>query len=208
MLAARITLALALTVGFTVLAAAQVLGTTPVETPDGPRLAPNLRIVSPRNNQKLAVDYVRVRYEIINPAASANTLPTFQVQLDGSDPIRTSSTDHTFTGLAPGAHTISVELVDANNIPVTGTRTEVQFMVAGAGAGASQSPTSMRRERKEGSHLVTAALDQQTADRASSSGTTPSSDDDLPPAGSALPFLSIIGFGVLVGGIASALKTR
>jgi LPXTG-motif cell wall-anchored protein len=30
----------------------------------------------------------------------------------------------------------------------------------------------------------------------------------LPETGSALPLISVIGFGVLVGGIASALKTR
>jgi disulfide bond formation protein DsbB len=32
--------------------------------------------------------------------------------------------------------------------------------------------------------------------------------ESLPAAGSALPLLSVIGFGVLLGGIASALKTR
>jgi hypothetical protein len=31
---------------------------------------------------------------------------------------------------------------------------------------------------------------------------------ELPEAGSPLAFLSIIGFGVLAGGIASAMKTR
>jgi hypothetical protein len=35
-----------------------------------------------------------------------------------------------------------------------------------------------------------------------------SGDKNLPDAGGALPLLSLIGFGVLVGGIVSALKTR
>jgi hypothetical protein len=33
-------------------------------------------------------------------------------------------------------------------------------------------------------------------------------DSKLPAASSALPLLSVIGFGVLLGGIASAMKTR
>jgi hypothetical protein len=37
---------------------------------------------------------------------------------------------------------------------------------------------------------------------------TSQSDNNLPSSSSALPLLSVIGFGVLVGGIASALKTR
>jgi LPXTG-motif cell wall-anchored protein len=38
--------------------------------------------------------------------------------------------------------------------------------------------------------------------------TTSQSENNLPATGSSLPLLSVIGFGVLVGGIASALKTR
>lgn len=41
-----------------------------------------------------------------------------------------------------------------------------------------------------------------------SSNTMPQGDNNLPSSGSSLPLLSVIGFGVLVGGIASALKTR
>jgi uncharacterized protein (DUF2141 family) len=37
---------------------------------------------------------------------------------------------------------------------------------------------------------------------------SPADKDSLPEAGGALPLLSVIGFGVLLGGIASALKTR
>ena len=33
-------------------------------------------------------------------------------------------------------------------------------------------------------------------------------DQELPSAAGALPLLSVIGFGVLLGGIASAMKTR
>ncbi|HEU5399861.1 MAG TPA: hypothetical protein VFU86_00815 [Terriglobales bacterium] len=33
-------------------------------------------------------------------------------------------------------------------------------------------------------------------------------DSNLPPASSPLPLISVIGFGVLVGGVISAMKTR
>jgi hypothetical protein len=134
----------------------------------------------------------------------------FQVQLDGQDPVRTSSTEHTFTGMTPGAHTVAVELVDANNTPVAGTHTEVHFMVTPANSPASPSGTALYRNsdraRLLSTALQTAAEAQQNP--AQTSSTEPSTNDGLPSTGSALPLLSIIGFGVLVGGIASALKTR
>jgi hypothetical protein len=191
MLTVRITLILALIVGFAGWAGAQAPGTTPIQPPVAAPAAANLRIVSPDNNQKIAVDFIGVRYQITNPAAGTNTLPTFQLQLDNKDPIRTSSTEHTFTGLTPGVHKIAVELVDANDTPIAGTRTEVHFVVAPKGpipatTGTPASPKSAAQKSESPSN----------------------SADNLPPTGSALPLLSIIGFGVLVGGIASALKTR
>lgn len=212
MLTVRLTLVFALMVGLTGLAAAQVAGTTPVPTPGTAPAAMNLRIVSPKNNQRIAVDFVNVRYQLTNPAAAANTLPTFQVQLDGADPVRTSSTDHTFTGLTPGAHTIAVELVDANNTPVAGTRTEVHFVVGSERPTPSPTGAALRDDEVR-LHLVNVSM--QTASSDTTDRTTPekpasagNDTDGLPPTGSALPLLSIIGFGVLVGGIASALKTR
>lgn len=212
MLTVRFALVLALIVGLGGFAAAQVAGTAPAPVPGAASAATNLQIVSPRNNEKIAADYVNVRYQITNPAASENTLPAFQLQLDDGDLIQTSSTEHTFAGLTAGAHAIAVELVDANNTPVIGTRTEVRFMVAPNRPGAA--PTGVAsRENQGGALLVPAAM--QSPDRsaqapANSSQQAPSASgaEGLPSTGSALPLLSIIGFGVLVGGIASALKTR
>lgn len=57
------------------------------------------------------------------------------------------------------------------------------------------------------------AVPQREAESAAPSGNasqnaTPQGENNLPSSGSSLPLLSVIGFGVLVGGIASALKTR
>jgi hypothetical protein len=167
--------------------------------------ASNLRILSPHAGAQLAQDFVNVRYELVNPAVAASPTPTYQLQLDDTDPVRTASTDYTFTGLAAGKHTVTVELVDANNTPVAGTRNAVQFTVgqrrptAGAPQGAFLGPgddgTAVLQSRLFGAHLEVAAYDDHTA-------------ETLPNTSSALPLLSVIGFGVLLGGIASALKTR
>lgn len=214
--AVRIVLSLTLIVGLSAIVVAQVPGTTPnLAAPGNSPNAPNLQITSPANGQKIGVNFVNIRYQVTNPAAAVNNLPTFQVQLDGGDPVRTSSTDHTFTGLRPGAHAVIVELVDANGTPVAGTRSEVRFVVApavkapGAGGPVSQRPPI----------LMNASWQQSTETPVPNDGSNPAAqsspeaqntnqDQNLPSTGSALPILSVIGFGVLVGGIASALKTR
>ncbi len=102
----------------------------------------------------------------------------FLLQLDGRDPVTTKDTTYTFTGLNPGQHSLVVQLVDANGTPVAGGRSTVVFFVLSGG---------------------------QTVGRL---GTTGADVSAIVPASNALPLLSVIGFGVLVGGVASALRTR
>lgn len=166
----------------------------------------NLRIVAPANGQKLSVNYVNVQYQITNPAAAPNNLPTFQVSLDGHDPVITSVLAHTFTGLAPGEHTISVQMIDANSLPVAGTQAEVRFVVL--------TPQQTTPARTPGGTAQVQPTEPQlqeagsTQDQRSPEVLNASVQGDLPSTSSGLPLLSVIGFGVLVGGIASALKTR
>ena len=104
--------------------------------------------------------------------------PNFQVQLDDRDPAKTSSTEQSFTGLTPGTHTIWLQVVDANNTSVPGTQTSVDFIVL--------PPTSGQ-------------------------ATTNSPGEGPPPvtdSSTSLPFLAIIGFGVLAGGVTSAIRAR
>ncbi len=151
----------------------------PANTPQGA-----LQIVSPSAGQVLRQDYVVVKVEPTNRGIAGGP-PNFRVRLDGREPVITPFDEYTFTGLAPGLHVATVELVNANNTPVAGTRSEVQFNVVPPPAANSAAKTR--------------------------TGPQPNSADgnqNLPDARSALPLLSVIGFGALLGGIASALRTR
>jgi hypothetical protein len=169
-----------------------------------------IRILTPVANQKFAgTNSVNVRFEIVSPAASAGT-PNFLIQLDGDDPVRTSTMEQTFSGLAPGTHSVTVQLVDANNTPISGSRAVVQFVVASQSSAPSR-PASTGGEAlnvtPEDPTLEPPQLSEVAVQQAPPSEIMAMSAP-LPSAGSALPLISVIGFGVLVGGIASAMKTR
>ena len=156
-----------------------------------------LRITSPRSGERLRQNFVSIQYDLINGGASAAGMPNFQLKLDSQDPVTTNSTNYTFSGLTSGAHTIAVQLVDANGTPVAGARAEVQFVVV-------QSPPTpgdaLALSHRRPS-LISAALRVEEPK-------APGKQQDPPSAAGALPLISVIGFGVLLGGIASAMRTR
>lgn len=176
-----------------------------------------IRILTPVENQLLGTNFTNVRFELTNPSASAGA-PNFLVQLDGNDPIRTTSTEYNFTGLAPGPHSVTVTVVDANDTPLSGGRAVVPFLVSQPAAqpatntpqqgtpSQQQQPHSQPRQASPGGMAYYSQPQVQVAGFAPPPSL--SDDDKLPPASSALPLLSVIGFGVLLGGIASAMKTR
>jgi len=157
--------------------------------------SPSIRILTPVSGQMLASDFVVVRFEAAQPVLSDE--PDFQIQLDDRDSVNTSSTDYTFTGLQPGIHTLRVTLVDANGTPAAGGAATVQFKVPVAGA----SPHGAR------SHAVPFIA-----------GAFPPApippelrkDGDVkaPIAGSPLPVLSLIGFGLLIGVAIQTMRRR
>jgi hypothetical protein len=162
----------------------------------------NLRILTPPQGAKLTSDIATVQYELMNPAVADDPSPTYQLQLDGQDPVRTVDTSYTFTGLAPGPHTVVVQLVDANGTPIGGATNAVQFVV-------------LPIQPDTGSTAPEATDDQsgvganpRSLQRASLAEDAVALPQRLPEAGSPLPLFSIIGFGVLLGGIVSAMKTR
>ena len=154
-----------------------------------------IRVLSPKVGEKLDSTMVTVNYEVTNPGMSAAGSPTFRLQLDGRDPVETVDTTYSFTGLTVGKHVLSIEMVDANHTPISGSHTEVHFAtVAPGGSQQGASPTSSVAPVVKPAALP---LPQENAN-----------DEHLPSAGGELPLLSVIGFGVLVGGVASAMKTR
>ena len=151
-----------------------------------------VRILSPKSGSKLDHNFVQVRYELTNPGATAAGLPNFRLQIDSQDPVVTSTTDYTFSGLSPGNHTVRLQLVDANGTPVGGAQSEVTFAVA--------QPRSSNGHKVNPNAVLAQASDKEPDPEPEARS--------LPAAGGALPLLSVIGFGVLLGGIASAMKTR
>lgn len=150
-----------------------------------------LRVLSPTVGENLKSSMVMVRYELASPGAAAAS-PTYRIQLDQQDPIETLSSSYTFTGIAPGEHLLSVELVDANHTPLPGSRVEVRFRTSNPPQNASPTAQVIQSPGVQKASLALPGLE----------------DKELPDAGGAMPLLSIVGFGVLVGGIASALRTR
>jgi LPXTG-motif cell wall-anchored protein len=193
----------------------------PVVTQDSNATAAvtGVRILEPTSGQTVGHDFVLVKFEPANPNQTTSDLPLYQLQLDARAPVTTSDNQVTFTGLQPGPHTIEVQAVDANGTPIFGSQNVVDFVVTPAASPGPATPQSHSHQR-EAAGLVLVSKTQNAArapqvENASSgaaasrtnSPTTPE-DSELPDTGSALPLLSIIGFGVLMGGIFSARRTR
>jgi hypothetical protein len=144
-----------------------------------------LRIVAPKPGDKLAQTFVAVQYQPMTPTAAGT--PTYEVRLDGRDPVKTTDTTYTFNGVTPGSHDLVVQIVDANGTPVAGTRSEVKFVTTNPTAGANPAGP--------GAAVLQPLLPLPQ-------------NGDLPDGNGSLPLLSVIGFGILVGGVISALRTR
>jgi hypothetical protein len=153
-----------------------------------------IRVLAPKSGQQFGTNIVPVRFELTNPRGVAATSPSFSLQMDSTDPVTTATTEYTFTGLAAGSHQLTIQLIDANQTPVAGTQVVVPFTVAQQGA-QSANPRSQMSPLNPPAYMPTSYLAMDD-------------NDALPNSGSALPLLSVIGFGVLVGGIATAMKTR
>jgi len=161
--------------------------------------SPTIRILTPVAGQTLQSDFVNLRFETIQPVLSGE--PNFLIQIDGADPINTTTTDYTFTGLQPGIHSVRVTLVDANNSPIQGGAATVQFKV----------PAINLPARTNGPR-GTLVFPTQSITGAPPAMPVPAEllDGDVrtPVAGSPLPALSLIGFGLLIGGAAQTMRVR
>lgn len=177
----------------------------PTEVIVTPAVQPSpVRILTPTPGQTLPDNYVHLHFELAQPALSGE--PNFEVQLDSADPINMSDTDYTFPDLQPGSHTIRVTLVDANNTPVQGSSATVQFKVPAEQPAKGDEPKGAMQRRRP-------ILASQTLAGAPPALPLPpelrnEGDPTLPLAGSPLPVLSLIGFGLLIGGAAQAMRAR
>ena len=142
--------------------------------------ASQLQILAPKQGEKIANDSVTVTYALQRTATVQST-PIFQLRLDANDAVQVSDTSYTFNGLQPGNHTVSVQCVDANGVPVPNTQSEIQFTVV----------QSQSLQTGDGTVEVNEA------------GTLPTEPGEGP-----LSVLGVVGFGVLVGGALSMQRTR
>jgi len=94
------------------------------------KVVPVVRFLAPQPGEKIQQSAITVRYAIDQPQAVAASTPSFNLRLDGRDPVNTEEKESTFTGLAPGTHTLAIDVVDANGTPIAGTHSEIQFTVA------------------------------------------------------------------------------
>jgi hypothetical protein len=159
-----------------------------------------VRILSPKEGEVLGINIVHCKYQLVETVTAASK-PTFQLQLDDRDPVRTVMTDHTFTGLKEGPHELLMMVVDANNNPIPGTRTAVNFKVQ------LPHPSSAASHPR----LLMAAKSRASTAQSSSTAPEPVPDApsaELPDSGSALPLLAVLCGGALAGGALSVLRTR
>lgn len=149
--------------------------------------APSLNILAPKSGENIKDSFVTVAYELASQASASST-PTFQLRLDSRDPVQTTDTQYTFTGLAAGTHTITIRVVDANNTPLPGVQNQVQFTI--------QPPASPQgaagRAESSGTRLEPAVLTWRQPPNSRSAGgelddVSQASDEKLPQTGSALP---------------------
>jgi hypothetical protein len=159
-----------------------------------------IRILTPVAGQTIQSDFTDLRFETVQPVLSGE--PNFLIQIDSADPINTTGTEYTLTGLQPGIHSVRVTLVDANNSPIQGGAATVQFKV----------PAIAQPARKNGSRGAVVYPGQSIGGAPPELPIPPELREDgdikIPLAGSPLPALSLIGFGLLIGGAAQTMRVR
>jgi hypothetical protein len=216
-------------------AGAQSSGTTPGTAPAQGATTPDtnqqggvmvsssaLKILSPKAGEKVTSSAVDAKYELLSEAVSAAGSPNYRLQLDARDPVETTSTDYSFSGLAPGNHVLTLELVDANHTPIMGSQTEVHFTTANQAPSAGtqqqpqqpaqpqqpQQPVQPQQPQQAQPQSPRAELQPPSVVKANLPLPSSNGSGELPSAGGELPLLSMVGFGVLLGGVISAMRTR
>jgi hypothetical protein len=158
-----------------------------------------IRILAPIADQTLAGNSVDLRFEVVRPPLGSE--PSFLVQIDDASPIKTSETSYTFSGVQAGIHSVRVTLMDVNNSPAPGGLATVQFNV----------PTSSQFAHTDNSRVARHRPTQAISGAAPGAPIPPElrADGDIsfPMAGSPLPLLSLIGFGLLIGGATQTMRT-
>ncbi len=153
-----------------------------------------VHIVSPVSGENLEGTSVSIRYQV-SPTKRTSTQPAmFRIQMDSQPPVETNETAYTFDSLMPGSHDVTVELLDSRNRPITSSLAKASFVC--------QSPETNSAE------LVVEPMLPPTLQKVAMFLPQAAAPIDPGDGSGEMPLLSVIGLGVLIGGMVSAMKTR
>ena len=119
----------------------------------------------------------------------------FRIQMDSQPPVQTNETAYTFDSLMPGSHDVTVELLDSRNRPIASSLAKVSFVSAAP-------------ETNPDAELVVEPMLPPTLQKVAMFLPQAAAPIDPGDGSGEMPLLSVIGLGVLVGGMVSAMKTR
>lgn len=148
-----------------------------------------VRIVSPGPDEQVLGPAVSIRY-----ATEGQFRPTlFRLQLDSDPAVETNAPSYTFENLAPGRHEIKIAAVNRWHHPVRGSEAQSAF-------------TLMLPQPN--TQLVYPPVLPESLQKVAMYIPKVTAPSDPPDGNGEMPLLSVIGLGVLVGGMVSAMKTR
>jgi hypothetical protein len=158
---------------------------------------PSLELFLPLASQSSTSKDVDLHgFEFLRPVPSGE--PKLLVEFDSAAPIPIDEADYTLAELPSGLHVARMTLVDANDQPVQGGSATVRFKV----------PQSARAGGLNATHLPVPCLRGAAPALPIPPVLRNDGDPDLPLKGSPLPLISIVGFGLLIGGIVPAMRAR
>jgi len=154
-----------------------------------------VHIVSPVSGENLEGTSVSIRYQV-SPTKRTSTQPAmFRIQIDSQPPVETNETAYTFDSLTPGSHDVTVELLDSRNRPITSSLAKASFVSAAL-------------ETNPDGELVVEPMLPPTLQKVAMFLPQAAAPIDPGDGSGEMPLLSVIGLGVLIGGMVSAMKTR
>jgi hypothetical protein len=153
-----------------------------------------VHIVSPESGQNVEAASVSIRYEVSSTKRTLARPATFRIQMDSQPPVQTNDTTYTFDSLTSGPHDVTVELLDSKNRPITASLAKTSFVC--------DTPEANSGE------LVVEPMLPPTLQKVAMFLPQAAAPIDPGDGSGEMPLLSVIGLGVLVGGMVSAMKTR
>jgi hypothetical protein len=154
-----------------------------------------IHIVSPTSGENLEGTSVSIRYEVSSTKRTSARPLTFRIQMDSQPPVETTETAYTFDSVAPGPHDVTVELLDSRNRPVASSLAKASFV-------------SAMPDTNSTAELVVEPMLPPSLQKVAMFLPQAAAPIDPGDGSAEMPLLSVIGLGVLVGGMVSAMKTR